>query len=85
MLQVKEFSYLKDHTDIRLNISLHALAERGSRFFLYLLSPEDSSAGSVQLQKAKHHNQLQSLYASGKVLFWFSVALTFSVLISNMA
>ena len=85
MLQAKEFSFLKDHNEIRCNISLHALAEQGSGFFLYLLSPEDSSAGSGAFQNATYMNRHHTLIPTCKVLFWFTVSLTFAAVISKIA
>ena len=82
MLHTKEISYQKDVIDIEWYGSLRSLAGRGLQSLHYLLSPEDSSAPPVPCQdKDQKHSPL----ATAKVLFWFTVAITVTTLLGNLA
>lgn len=83
MLQVRELAYQKRYTDYSL--TLYSFVRRGRNFLHYLLSPEDSSAGSKIAQNSVHENRHYTLPSIIKVLFWLTTAISFTSILGTLS
>ena len=85
MLQARELSYQRDLLEVKLLRSFNHLPGSILTTLFYLLRPEDTSAPIVPPHYRNYINRGSSSLATAKLIFWFTAAISLTILLSKLA